>query len=283
MKLRTCVAPSGKFIYGVHKPRFRVENLRAKDYIASLGSLPDGQAFENHDNFPAGTVAEPGADWIFEIPNAFPFRGSTFILKSRADNTTTNSAAIMLPKRTSVSFSSVIKQWCRNYNIASPKISEIITTLPKPLLLALAATSTDPEDLTLLAGLSADFIYDPSRDRPIGIVYKNGDQGQPTPSIKHKTLFHTLANNLFLPDDYKDVMVLRPGAQGGSEIVGEWQNEDSGSHVFEYLRRNSYIPWGHYAANMANDAVRYQIDDLNGRHDRHAASLLSAQLCKTGR
>jgi hypothetical protein len=71
-----------------------------------------------------------------------------------------------------------------------------------------------------------------------------------------------LANNIFLPDDYKDVMVLRPGAQGGSEIVGEWQNEDKGSHVFEYLRRNGYIPWGHYAANMANDAVRYQIDDL---------------------
>ncbi len=262
MKLHTCVAPSGKFIYGVHKPCFRVENLRAKDYIASLGSLPDGQAFENHDNFPAGTVAEPEADWIFEIPNAFPFRGSTFILKSRADNTATNPAAIMLPKPTSVSFSSVIKQWCRNYNIATPKISEIITTLPKPLLLALAATSTDPEDLILLAGLSADFIYDPSGDRPIGIVYKKGDQGHPTPSIKHKTIFHTLANNIFLPDDYKDVMVLRPGAQGGSEIVGEWRDEDSGSHVFEYLRRNSYIPWGHYAANMANDAVRYQIDDL---------------------
>ncbi len=262
MKLRTCVSPSGKFIYGIHKPSFRVENLREKDYIASLGCLPDGQPCENHDNFPAGTVAEPEADWIFEIPNAFPFRGSTFILKSKADSTATNPAAIMLPKRTSVSLSSVIKQWCRNYNIATPKISEIMTTLPKPLLLALAATSTDPQDLILLAGLSADFIYDPSGDRPIEIVYKKGDQGRPAPSIKHKTLFHTLANNIFLPDDYKDVMVLRPGAQGGSEIVGEWRDEDSGSHVFEYLRRNSYIPWGHYAANMANDAVRYQIDDL---------------------
>jgi hypothetical protein len=262
MKLRTCVAPSGKFIYVVHKPSFRVENLREKDSITSLGSLPDGQPCENHDNFPAGMVAEPEADWIFEIPNAFPFRGSTFILKGRADGTATNPAAIMLPKPAAVSFSSVIKEWCRNYNIATQKINEIMTTLPEPLLLALAATSTDPQDLILLAGLSADFIYDPSGDRPIGIVYKKGDQGQATPSIKHKTLFHTVANNIFLPDDYKDVMVLRPGAQGGSEIVGEWQNEDKGSHVFEYLRRNGYIPWGHYAANMANDAVRYQIDDL---------------------
>jgi len=262
MKLRTCVAPSGKFIYGIHKPNFRVENLREKDYIASLGSLPDGHAFENHENFPIGAVAEPEADWIFEIPNAFPFRGSTYILKSRADSTATNPTAIQLPERTSVSFSNVTKQWCRNYNIATSKISEIMTTLPQPLLLALAATSTDPEDLILLAGLSADFIYDPSGDRPIGIAYKKGDRGQSAPSIKHRTLFHALANNIFLPDDYKDVMVLRPGAQGGSAIVGEWQNEDDGSHVFEYLRRNSYIPWGHYAANMANDAVRYKIDDL---------------------
>jgi hypothetical protein len=66
-------------------------------------------------------------------------------------------------------------------------------------------------------------------------------------------------------------MVLRPGAQGDSAIVGEWHGEN-GSHAYEYLRRNSYIPWGHYAANMANDAVRYQpealtMDDMTGmRH-----------------
>lgn len=33
--------------------------------------------------------------------------------------------------------------------------------------------------------------------------------------------------------------------------------------MFEYLRGNSYIPWGHYAANMANDAVRYRVQDLS--------------------
>ncbi len=30
-----------------------------------------------------------------------------------------------------------------------------------------------------------------------------------------------------------------------------------------YLRKNSNIPWGHYAANMADDAIRYCIDDLS--------------------
>ena len=57
-------------------------------------------------------------------------------------------------------------------------------------------------------------------------------------------------------------MVLRPGAQGGSEIVGEWP-QDGQTHVFEYLRRNSYIAGGHFAANMADDAVRYSIDTLS--------------------
>ncbi|MCK5339453.1 MAG: hypothetical protein KAJ60_00200, partial [Desulfobulbaceae bacterium] len=56
---------------------------------------------------------------------------------------------------------------------------------------------------------------------------------------------------------------LRPGAQGGSEIVGEYQDDGEGGHVFEYLRRNSYIPWGHYASNMANDSVRYRVRDLS--------------------
>jgi hypothetical protein len=58
-------------------------------------------------------------------------------------------------------------------------------------------------------------------------------------------------------------MLLRPGVQGGNEIVGEWRHAQS--HIYEYLRRNSYIPWGHYAANMAHDAVRYAIGDLT--HD----------------
>jgi hypothetical protein len=55
-------------------------------------------------------------------------------------------------------------------------------------------------------------------------------------------------------------MVLRPGIQGNSEIIGEYTSGPT--HVFEYLRRNSYIPWGHFAANMAHDAIRYRARDL---------------------
>ncbi|MBS3810085.1 MAG: hypothetical protein KGY38_08030, partial [Desulfobacterales bacterium] len=38
--------------------------------------------------------------------------------------------------------------------------------------------------------------------------------------------------------------------------------QDGSSHVYEYLRSNSYIPWGHYAANMAEDSIRYSMADL---------------------
>jgi hypothetical protein len=143
------------------------------------------------------------------------------------------------------------------------EISTVLKALPEPLLIALAATSTDPQDLIPLADLSADFVYDSKGERPIGILYTKDGQDRVKPSIKNQILFQTLANNKFLPDAYKDVMALRPGAQGKSEIVGEWFNQDNSSHVFEYFRQNSYIPWGHYAANMANDTVRYQISDLS--------------------
>jgi hypothetical protein len=55
-------------------------------------------------------------------------------------------------------------------------------------------------------------------------------------------------------------MVLKPGIQGASEIVGEWHS--TGTHVYEYLRSNSYIAGGHYASNMADDAVRYDVGNL---------------------
>jgi hypothetical protein len=58
-------------------------------------------------------------------------------------------------------------------------------------------------------------------------------------------------------------MVLQPGAQGASEIVGEVSADNGRSHIYEYLRRNSYIPWGHYAANMAHDAIRYRAESLS--------------------
>jgi hypothetical protein len=262
MNLKTCVAPSGQFIYGIHKPHFCADNLREKEYIAALGSFDDSQPLENHANFPAGTVKETGAEWIFEIPNAFPFRGTTYITKSRADSLASNPTSINLPQKPDVSLTNVVKKWFDDGLLPSKKMNEIFQTLPEPLLLALATTSTDTEDLTRMAELCCDFIYDPVSNRPTGLVYKKDNQGRAVASIKRLDLFKALANNISLPDDYKNIMVLRPGVQGNSEIVGEWLNKNKNSHIFEYLRRNSYIPWGHYAANMANDAVRYQIRDL---------------------
>ncbi|HSH13354.1 MAG TPA: hypothetical protein VLA15_06385, partial [Desulfurivibrionaceae bacterium] len=77
--------------------------------------------------------------------------------------------------------------------------------------------------------------------------------------IDHQ-LFETLVNNPHLPDHYKRAMVLRPGVQGESPIVGEVENQ--ATHVYEYLRANSYIGWGHYAANLADDAIRYSLAQL---------------------
>ena len=261
MNLRTCVAPSGQFLYGVHKPGFRVENLREKDYIFSLGAFSDGRLWENHDNFPPDAVEEPAADWIFEVPNAFPFRGTTYVIKSSADRISENPASIALPERPMASLSAAVRK-SFGENLPATKLEAFFHTLPGPLQLALAANSTDPEDLIRMAELCCEFIHDPVSKRPAGLVYKKDHRGRVRADIKNHALFEVLANNTFLPDDYKHVMVLRPGAQGGSEIVGEWLEETEESHVFEYLRRNSYIPWGHYAANMAYDAIRYQIRDL---------------------
>ncbi|MEZ4579885.1 MAG: hypothetical protein R2875_18290 [Desulfobacterales bacterium] len=52
MKLRTCVDPSGKFVYGRHQPCFTVANLRENDYIGPLGRFADGAAVQNQANFP---------------------------------------------------------------------------------------------------------------------------------------------------------------------------------------------------------------------------------------
>ena len=87
MYLRTCVSPLGKFIFGIHKPAFSVDNLRENDFVAPLGYFKDGSPHENRENFPESNVEAKTADLIFEIPNAFPFRGTTYICQSWADAT----------------------------------------------------------------------------------------------------------------------------------------------------------------------------------------------------
>lgn len=263
MKLRTCVSPEGKFIYGIHKPSFKTVNLRENDFLQVLGLDAADNPVDNACNFPDADVQESQGGWIFEIPNPFPFRGATFIDKNWADAKAADPLAITLPPRPATSMTNFLYKALRcGKGGAKDIVWEAFAELPETVLLALAATSTDPEDLVRLAEMTCDFIYDDQGYAPIGMRYEEDAKGGHRPKISNHDLFETLVNNVYLPDIYKEVMVLRPGAQGESEIVGEWPAEGD-SHVFEYLRRNSYIPWGHSASNIANDLVRYTIADLS--------------------
>lgn len=251
-RLQSCIAPGGHFQYGIHKPSYKVTNLRVEENIAALGLLENKEQVGNDRNYPMGNVAVKGADWIFEIPNPLPFKGRTYIDKEWADNSAENPKHISLPEPPRVSMSSTLEQAG-----AEPTL---FTKLPQPLLLALATCSTDPQDLVKLAELSCEIIVE--EGQATGLSYNLDDSGRARAIIHDHTLFEAVANNPYLPDSYKIAMVIRPGAQGGSEIVGEWPRDEH-SHIFEYLRRNSYIPGGHYAANMADDAIRYSIDALS--------------------
>ena len=265
MKLRTCVSPSGKFIYGLHKPSFNTINLREKDLLQVLGLDGADNPVDNNLNFPAGDVKEPHGTWIYEIPNPFPFRGATYIDKNWADSKAADPCLISLPEPVPTSMTGFLAKVLRcGKDEEEDMINKAFAELPQTVLLALAATSTDQEDLVRLAELSCEFVYEQEGKLPLGLRYGDAE-GIPEAVIKNHDLFEVVVNNVYLPDIYKEVMVLRPGVQGGSEIIGEWPAERD-SHVFEYLRRNSYIPWGHHASNISNDLVRYSIDDLSG-HD----------------
>ena len=253
MKLRTCVSPAGRFVYGVHRPHFTADNFRETDELADLGTLPDGSRYRNAVNYPSGPVHEPAADWIYEVPNAFPFRGTTYIGKTWADARASRPDTIALPEAPEISF----------FEGHPDEGSAIlaIRNLPRPLQLALAVTSYDSRDLCCLAHAACTLCMDESSGHPWGLAYEKRSDGKIKAVVADEALFEAVANNRHLPDAYKQAMVLRPGAQGESEIVGEWY-PNSDSHAFEYLRRNSYIPWGHYAANMADNAVRYRVQDL---------------------
>jgi hypothetical protein len=257
-RLKTCITPDGKFQYGIHKPSYTVTNLRGSTKLEPLGLTERNDPVNNARNYPERNVEVNSADWIYEIPNPFPFKGRTYIDKEWADASAKNPTRIRLPQPKHVSLSETLQ---RN-NVDET----LIERLPAPLLLALATSSTDPQDLQKLAELSCEIIKD--GETPTGLRYRQENSGNIRPVIHNHPLFEAVANNPHLPDVYKIIMVIRPGAQGGSEIVGEWP-ADEHSHVFEYMRRNSYIPGGHYAANMADDAIRYSIDALSS-HDVRA-------------
>jgi len=262
MNPKTCVSPSGIFIYGTHKPHFKVHNLRETDKIDTLGLDEDRSPVDNRINFPDSSVYVPQADGIYEIPNAFPFRGATYIAKRWADRKASDPGLIRLPKRPEMSVGDFLGKWIAAQDNSEPFLIKIFESMPEPLQLATAVNTTDPEDLVYLAHISCRFVLDPTHIHPTGLKFTTQNDGHKTPVIHNHALFEAVANNPHLPVRYKEIMVLKPGTQGTSEIVGEWHGAKNHSHVYEYLRKNSYIPWGHYAANMADDAIRYRINDL---------------------
>lgn len=317
---RTCVSADGTFLVGIHRPAFNVELFRQGRYIDSLGELPDGTHVDNQINFPEKRVEESGADLIYEISNPFPFRGTTYINSAWADAKVGRPETIKLPEAQNCSLNQMFKRWfedninirpseksadangvvAREYSDSSvnnltkeqetsrPHLRDFMNKLPYPLKIALAQSTTDHEDLLELIPLCCTILSDETGN-PSGLLFKKGPNGEPAPAICDHTLFELIANNPCLPDQYKQVMVLRPGIQGKSEITGEWlessarynlnnrhdfmyhegdkdkagqRGGEGNSHIFEYLRRNSYIPWGHFAANTADDMVRYTVRDL---------------------
>jgi hypothetical protein len=263
MRFRSCVSPEGRFRYGIHKPSFQVRNLRSKDHLAVLGMTENGDPVDNRRNFPAGEVQVKNDDWVYEIPNALPFRGATYISKRFADAAAAEPGSIALAPRPEISLEKSLSSWLSQRGLPPEDLDALLARMPEPLLVALATCSTDTADLERLAKMSGAILLDPETGRPSGMAYRKADRGAPQPDIRRYSLFKAVANNPALPDDFKRAMVLRPGAQGGSEIVGEWCPPERRTHVYEYMRRNSYIPWGHYAANMADDAVRYRLEDLS--------------------
>jgi hypothetical protein len=255
MKLKTCVTPSGRFVYGVHRPSFHIENFREKDGLRSLGADDSGEPVLNTMNFPTDAVDEPRADIIYEIPNPFPFRGSTYIASGWADAKSGNPGAIRLNFSAPLSFSESLRKSLGD----NVDLNRVFSNLPQQILLTLAAESCDTEELLRLADMCCAF--HPDMENAQGLLFRPDGKGGHRSMVRNHTLFETLVNNPHLPDRLKEAMVLRPGVQGASEIVGEYDRE--GAHIYEYLRRNSYIPWGHFAANMAEDAVRYDMASLS--------------------
>ncbi len=256
--VKSSVTPNG-FRVGVHKPSYQVPNLRSHDFIFTLGLIDNNIPLVNERNFPGEDVDEQNGRWIYEVMNPLPFRGVVFIDSGWAKLKAAQPESIKISSPAPCSLRKTLAG-----HIDDPvKIKQIIASLHKPLLYSLAANSTDGEELVLLARNCCRFIDD-EQGNPCGLHYtQNEKTGKVQADIDDFDLFESIANNPYLPDIYKEVMVLRPGTQGASEIVGEYHQDET--HVFEYLRRNSYIPHGHFAANMGHDAIRYRTAELSSK------------------
>lgn len=261
-RLRTCISPDGCFICAFHRSSFHALNLRETCALSILGKTDTGEDVENSATFPDGDVAFPPSTGVYEIPNPFPFWGATYILQGPADLFREDPSNFRFIKRkTSGTDSPLLKELLEGSLTGSGGRTFSISDLPREVLLALAQTSRNPMLLEAIAGLACDFLRDET-SRPTGIRYTTAEGGRPVRSIRDHLLYETIGNNPALPDDYKRTMLLVPGIQGESPILGEYRA--AGTHVWEYVRANSYIPWGHYAANMAEDSIRYRARDLSG-------------------
>ncbi len=261
---RTCVHPSGRFVYGIHRPAYKVKNVRMTRERIVLGHTRDNTPIDNSVNFPSGDLEIERAQWIYEVPNPFPCWGTTYILKDSADRFSGHPEGYRFktgypegtPQLPSL-FSDLAAGKLRREDGGTCSLSD----LPRTIQLALAQTSSEPGVLKALAALACELEYD-KEGNACGIRFAKDDQGRLRPVIRDHDLFEVLGNNPSLPYDHKLGMVLNPGVQGTSPIVGEYSSAP-GTHVWEYLRANSYIPWGHFASNMAHDAVRYSAKDLS--------------------
>ncbi len=265
--LTSCVHPDGRFRVGVHQPSYTVRNLREREFRGTLGQLPDGREVDNAANFPQGDVNASASYPVYEIANALPFRGCTYIDAGWAAARSRNPASIAIRPQPPLS----LRQHLADQGMMDrAALQQCIRSLPLQLRYALAATSSDAEELIWLAESCCTFLYDEanraSHNAPTGLLYE-GQHGRLRPAISDMELFETIANNPHLPDGYKEVMVLRPGAQGTSPITADAYHEGTGQGqggaIFEYLRANSYIPGGHYAANFAHTSKRYSIAELS--------------------
>ena len=66
ISVRSCVSEEGKFIFGIHRPCFKVENLREHNYISCLGAASDGTEVNNDINFPDKNINVKRADIIYK-------------------------------------------------------------------------------------------------------------------------------------------------------------------------------------------------------------------------
>ena len=143
--MRTCIHPGGYFQFGIHKPSYSVRNLRQRTRLEPLGADENGQPVTNQVNYPDSDIDVEAAEWIYEIANPFPFRGSTFISRKWADTKAADPASIQLAPKTPMSMSRLLAKQAIG--------GDLIDQLPRPILLAMATTSDDPDDLVRLAHL----------------------------------------------------------------------------------------------------------------------------------